>query len=324
MIHMYIYVPIIAFVITVVLAKIFIPELKKLKIGQNIRGEGPKSHQKKQGTPTMGGIIFIIGLILTELYYMLSGNATSKLFFTLMFGSFGFGVIGFLDDYIKLYQKRSLGLKPLQKLAGQLFVATSVAILIYLNKNIDNGIKIPFMKDFLNIGIFLIPFNIFIMLATSNAINLTDGLDGLATGVCIIIFSCISYFADKLGMFGNAQFALALAGALAAFLIFNRYPAKVMMGDTGSLFLGGALSILVISMGLQFYMVIFAIVPVIETLSVILQVSSYKLRRKRIFLMSPLHHHFEMKGMKEVNIVRLFYLISLIFSILAILIYKGV
>lgn len=281
-----------------------IPLLKKMKFGQSIREEGPKAHLLKSGTPTMGGLIFLTAT-LGVLLFRFEFGADTRLFFLL---TFGLGLIGFTDDYLKIKRKKNLGLRAWQKLAGQLLIAI-IAVWFAANQ-FGTSIRIPGMETHITLGIYYYPFVIFVILALANGINLTDGLDGLATSVTTLVALTLSVMAYQLGYFESSIAAIALTGALIGFLFYNRFPAKVFMGDVGSLALGGAVMSLTLSTGTILWILIFGVIYVIETLSVVLQVSSYKLRKKRLFKMSPIHHHYELSGWHETKIVLTFSLIT--------------
>ena len=304
----------VAFLITLILGPILIPLLKRLKVGQSIREEGPKSHYKKSGTPTMGGIIMIIALLLT----VLTSGLLNKEVTILIFATLGFGLIGFIDDFIKVVLKRSLGLKAYQKLIGQVVLAVILAIYQSRVSVIGTELIVPFFNANIDLGILYIPFVAFVTVATVNSANLTDGLDGLASGVTLIILSFFSLVALKMNMPNIAMFSAALAGACLGFLRFNSYPAKVFMGDTGSMALGGAVAGIAVLLNLSLIIPIVCGIYFAEAISVIIQVASFKLRGKRVFLMSPLHHHFEYKGWKETKIVVVFWSVTLIFCLIGI------
>ena len=304
----------VAFLITLILGPILIPLLKRLKVGQSIREEGPKSHYKKSGTPTMGGIIMIIALLLT----VLTSGLLNKEVTILIFATLGFGLIGFIDDFIKVVLKRSLGLKAYQKLIGQVVLAVILAIYQSRVSVIGTELIVPFFNANIDLGILYIPFVAFVTVATVNSANLTDGLDGLASGVTLIILSFFSLVALKMNMPNIAMFSAALAGACLGFLRFNSYPAKVFMGDTGSMALGGAVAGIAVLLNLSLIIPIVCGIYFAEAISVIIQVASFKLRGKRVFLMSPLHHHFEYKGWKETKIVVVFWSVTLILCLVGI------
>ncbi|HHU19169.1 MAG TPA: phospho-N-acetylmuramoyl-pentapeptide-transferase [Bacilli bacterium] len=308
----------IAFLITVLVSPIFIPFLKRLKFGQSIREEGPKSHQKKSGTPTMGGLIIILSIVVTALFVISHyiGNPFTVETGLILLVLLGYGLIGFIDDFIIIVLKRNLGLTSKQKLFGQF----TIAILFYLilrTQDISTALAIPGTDFELELG-FLYPILVvFMMVGTSNAVNLTDGLDGLVSGNAVIAFGAFGVLAASVvPQFEVAVFALATVGALLGFLMFNAHPAKVFMGDTGSLALGGALAAIAIILQLEILLVIIGGVFVAETLSVMIQVVSFKTRGKRIFLMSPLHHHFELKGWSEWKVVMTFWLTGFILAAL--------
>lgn len=292
-----------SFALVCLLAKIIIPKLRKYKLGQNIRQEGPKSHLKKAGTPTMGGVLFIISSIIAVLVSNLAGFVFTNEIILLVLGSTAFGLVGFLDDYIKFFKHRNLGLRAYQKLVLQMLFSALIAYYAY--KLVGTMVYIPFYKE-VDLGKWVILLNFFILVASTNAVNLTDGLDGLATGVMSIILLTLAIYSLKISNMTTYAYSIIMFASLLGFLIFNKYPAQIFMGDTGSLFLGGVLAIITILLGLHFYMIIYALVLIMETLSVIIQVAVFKKTGKRVFLMSPLHHHFEMKGMKETKVVVMF------------------
>ncbi|MFZ5965850.1 MAG: phospho-N-acetylmuramoyl-pentapeptide-transferase [Bacillota bacterium] len=299
---------VVSFFIVLILGPILIPILHRLKVGQSIREEGPKSHIVKSGTPTMGGIIMIAAIVITSL----TSGMTNRDLFVILFAMISFGLIGFIDDFIKVVLKRNLGLKAYQKLMGQIIIAVIIAI--YQSKVSVNETKIlvPFIHQYWDLGILFVPYIAFVVVATVNSVNLTDGLDGLAAGVTLIISSFFSLVAMNWGYPSLAVFCGALTGACLGFLRFNAHPAKVFMGDTGSLALGGAIAAVAILMNLTLLIPIVGGIYFAETLSVILQVLSFKLTGKRIFRMSPLHHHYELKGWKETKVVAVFWSVTLI------------
>lgn len=304
----------ISLILTLVLGKIIIPILKNSHIGQNIRQEGPKSHYDKAGTPTMGGIIFLISALVLTLIFVPFSMKT----FILLLATFGFGAIGFIDDFRKLVLKRSLGLTAKQKIILQVALSFVIAVLCFIFQN-DTITKlwIPFTDFRLNVSILGIPIMMFIMIGTSNAVNLTDGLDGLSTQVSIPVFITFIILAQNIE---NKLFASIMLGAVLGFLFYNSNPASVFMGDTGSMAIGGAVVALAINAGMTLFLVILGGVYVAESLSVIIQVASYKFRnKKRIFLMTPIHHHYELKGYKEPKIVTGFTIVSVILSLITLL-----
>lgn len=310
---------VIAFLISLFLGPIIIPILKKLKAGQSIREEGPKSHFSKSGTPTMGGIVIIVALILTVLSSGLINTDT----IVLIVATVGFGLIGFIDDYIKIIKKRNLGLKAYQKLLAQVILAIVLAMYQSNTSEVGTKVIIPFLKSqYLDLGIAYIPFIVFVVVGTVNSVNLTDGLDGLASGVSVIVLSFFSLIALNTGSDSISIFSAALTGACLGFLIHNAYPAKIIMGDTGSLALGGAIVSISILLNLPLFLPIVGGIFFIETLSVIIQVVSFKLTKKRVFLMSPLHHHFELKGWEETKVVGVFWIITAVLCLIGVIAYN--
>lgn len=296
----------IGFLLTVLLTPIFIPLLKRMKFGQSIREEGPQSHMKKAGTPTMGGLVFIVSIAFTTIgvAFYLEMLTTQTIVLVLVF--VGFGIIGFLDDFIKVVLKRNLGLTSLQKIIGQIIIA--VASFFLLNQGpFETTVSVPFTDWSVDLGIAYVAFMIFWLVGFSNAVNLTDGLDGLVSGTASIAFTTFGVLALVYQQLDIAIFAFAVTGALLGFLIFNANPAKLFMGDTGSLALGGALAMVSILVKQELLLLIVGVIFVAETLSVILQVISFKTTGKRIFKMSPLHHHFELSGWSEWKVVVVFW-----------------
>lgn len=310
----------IAFFITVILSIIIIPILKKLKIGQHERDDGPQTHIKKQGTPTMGGIIIMISIIICStggfLYYKNSEVEVAKHILPLLITTVGFGIIGFIDDFRKLILKNTKGLKPVFKMLGLLIVAGAFTLYLTQVLNIGTDIIIPFAKTTITLPIWLyIPFTIIVMLSATNAINLTDGIDGLATSITAIIITALTIIAIILDVKEVVVFGTILIGACLGFLMFNMHKAKVFMGDLGSLMLGGAISTIAIYLKMPLILLIVAIVPIIETISVMIQVIFFKATGNRVFKMTPIHHHFELSGWKENKIVSVFCIVTLIFCI---------
>ncbi|MGL4345489.1 MAG: phospho-N-acetylmuramoyl-pentapeptide-transferase [Cellulosilyticaceae bacterium] len=300
------YAVLIAFFLNIVISPFIIPLLQRLKFGQNVRNDGPNSHLKKSGTPTMGGVIILTSMTLTSLLFI-PGN---KELHTILFVTLGFGIIGFLDDYIKIVKKRSLGLKPMQKIIGQLIVTLIFAYLIKFYIGLDTSIILPFAgQKQIDLGIVYWPFLVFVVLAVVNAVNLTDGLDGLASGVTVLVATYFAAIAWALQ--SNAlPIAAAAVGSLLGFLLFNSYPAKVFMGDTGSLALGGFVVSIAFVLKMPLFILIVGIIYVIENLSVIIQVMYYKKTKKRFFKMAPIHHHFELCGWPETKVVTVFCIIT--------------
>lgn len=302
---------VISFFITLILGPIVIPILQRLKVGQSIRDEGPKSHMTKSGTPTMGGLIMITAILITA---VTSGRINKDLF-VVLFATISFGLIGFIDDFIKVVLKRNLGLKAYQKLLGQIIVAVIIAVYQSTISVTGTKILIPFMNQYWDLGYFYVPYIAFVVVATANSVNLTDGLDGLAAGVTLIVSSFFSLVAMNWGFSSIAVFCGALTGACLGFLRFNAHPAKVFMGDTGSMALGGAVAAIAILMNLTLLIPIVGGIYFAEALSVIIQVISFKLTGKRVFRMSPLHHHYELKGWKETKVVAVFWSVTLLLCI---------
>lgn len=290
----------------------FIPELHKLKFGQSIREEGPKSHQKKSGTPTMGGIMIILGITLGTLA---AAPWTPEVLLA-VFIMLGHFVLGFLDDYIKVVKKRNLGLKARQKLAGQILIAVVTMYVATQVLGIDTDIWIPGLDANVSLGVLYYPLVLFVLVGTSNAVNLTDGLDGLAAGTVAIAASAFAVVSVLTGHGDLAYFCVAMAAACLAFLRFNAHPAKVFMGDTGSLALGGALAAVGILTHTELLLVVIGFVFVCEALSVIIQVISFQTTGKRVFRMSPIHHHFELGGWSEWKVVTVFWCVGLLASVL--------
>ena len=314
-----------SFAISIILGLIIIPILKKLKVGQMERTEGPQSHLGKQGTPTMGGIIMI--LVITVLtgflcYDYIKDNQSSvaKNLIPIAAVSIGFGLVGFIDDFKKLVLKNTEGLKPLYKMIGLLIF--SVAFVLYITKvlNIGTETYIPFIKTYFTLPVWLyIPFAILVLLGTSNAVNLTDGIDGLATSVTALILTCLTVIGIIFNIKEIVVFGSITIGTCLGFLLFNLNPAKIFMGDTGSLMLGGAVAGMALYLKMPLLLLIIALVPVIETLSVMIQVRYFKKTGNRIFKMTPIHHHFELSGWNENKIVSIFSIITLMLSVVGLL-----
>ena len=304
----------ISFAISVVLGPVIIPFLRRLKMGQTERTEGVQSHLKKAGTPTMGGVIFLIATAITALFYV--GDYPKII--PVLFLTLGFGIIGFLDDYLKVVLKRSDGLLPWQKFLLQVVLTAIFVFYIVRYTDISLTMRIPFWSGhFLNLGWLAYPILFFAVIGTVNGVNFTDGLDGLASSVTLIVavfFSVVSIGLKS----GIEPITCAVVGSLMGFLLFNVYPAKVFMGDTGSLALGGLLGTLAVVGRCELLLALFGGIFVMETLSVIIQVTSFKLTGKRVFKMSPIHHHFELCGHSEIRIVKEFALVSLILSTIAV------
>lgn len=310
---------IISILVSLGLGLLILPILKKRKIGQNIRDVGPKSHYSKAGTPTMGGIIFMIATLILSLVF-LDFNLQNAI---LIISMLGFGAIGFIDDFRKLVLKQSEGLSPKGKLVLQFALAVIITVMAFINdKDSIELFRIPFTNFDLKLGILGIPLMIFIIVGTTNATNLTDGLDGLLASVSVPVFITLAIIGKGTDI---ELFSYIMMGTLLGFLFFNSNPASVFMGDTGSMAIGGAVVALSIVLRIPIYLIIFGGIYVMETLSVIIQVLSYRHRnKKRVFLMTPIHHHFELKGYKEAKIVVAFTVVSVILCMitLAALVWK--
>lgn len=305
----------IAFLVTLALGPAMISFLHKLKFGQFIREEGPESHQKKSGTPTMGGILFILGMVIGSVFYVKSFPQILPILFVTL----GFGIIGFLDDYIKVVMKRNLGLTEIQKMAGQFIVSALFAFYLVKYSGLGTDILIPFLSGkSIDLGILYIPVVLFVVIGTANGANFTDGLDGLASSVTTVI--AIFIIVASMGMkAGIHPIAAAFIGALLGFLCFNTHPAKVFMGDTGSLALGGFVAASAFMLKMPLFLPIIAFIYFGEVLSVIIQVSYYKRTKKRVFKMAPIHHHFELCGWPETKVVSIFTVVSAVLSLIGML-----
>ncbi len=309
---------IISFAISVALGPFVIPFLRRLKVGQTVRDEGPKSHLKKSGTPTMGGILILISVVVTSLFYV---KDYPKII-PILFLTLGFGLIGFLDDYIKVVLKRSMGLRAWQKMALQIVVTGVFAYYMVNYTDVPLTMRIPFWTGhYLDLGVFAVPAMFFIIIATVNGTNFTDGLDGLASSVTVLIATFFSVIAIGTQS-GIEPVTCAVVGALLGFLLFNVHPASVFMGDTGSLALGGFVAATAYMMQMPLFIVIIGLIYVIEVLSVILQVGYFKLTGgKRIFKMAPIHHHFELCGWSETKVVAVFSIVTAIMCLIAYMAY---
>lgn len=312
---------IIAFAISAILCPIVIPFLHKLKFGQQVREDGPQAHLKKQGTPTMGGLVFLTAVVITSLLYI----RDYPRIIPVLFMTVGFGVIGFLDDYIKIVMKRSEGLNPVQKLIGQFIITGIFVYYLVCSGEVGTSMLVPFTGGFehglyLNLGFLFIPFVFFVVLGTDNGVNFTDGLDGLCTSVTILVatFLTIISIGENSGI---SPITGAVVGSLLGFLLFNVYPAKVFMGDTGSLALGGFVASAAYMMRLPLFIPIIGLIYLVEVLSVIIQVTYFKKTGgKRIFKMAPIHHHFELCGWSETRVVAVF---SIVTALLCMIAYLG-
>ena len=306
----------VAYFLTVLMLPRLIKYLHELKFGQAIREEGPQSHMHKKGTPTMGGISFIISIIISLVIAMFLDSENMKYYFLFIYTTISFSIIGYIDDMLIVVKKKNDGLAPRKKLMLQiLFSVIFYVSVIFIYKDI-NYIHIPVFDYKLNISYLYLIFLVFWQTGFSNAVNLTDGLDGLATSVTIITTSTFALLAYKENNFPVLVFCLTIVGALLGFLLFNRNPAKIFMGDTGSLALGGILAAISVILHKEIVFLFIGLVYILETLSVIIQVAYFKKTGKRIFKMSPLHHHFELSGYGEVKTVYIFVTITVIFSVI--------
>lgn len=304
---------IIALLITFILVPVLIPTLKRMKFGQSIREEGPQSHMKKTGTPTMGGLTFLISIIITSIIAIIFVDKSNPIILLLLV-TIGFGLIGFIDDYIIVVKKNNQGLTSKQKFLAQILIAVIFFVLgdIFHLVNFATNLHIPFTHFDLSLSFAYVIFIIFWQVGFSNAVNLTDGLDGLATGLSIIGFAIYAIMSFILDSPAIGTFCVIMVFALIGFLPYNLNPAKVFMGDTGSLALGGIFATISIMLNQELSLIFVGLVFVIETLSVMMQVASYKLTKKRIFKMSPIHHHFELSGWGEWKVVTVFWTVGLI------------
>lgn len=302
----------IAFFISVVITKFEIPVLRT-KAGQNIREEGPESHKSKAGTPSMGGISIIVAAMLASMAAGLIWDTRFSDILVILFVFVGFGLIGFFDDYLKVIKKNNLGLRAYQKFGLQIVISVVLAVFLANYSKGSTYVYIPVVDTYIDFGIWYIPFIIFVMLAMTNAVNLTDGLDGLASGATAFITLFFAVVGIAYGVTSGACFCAALCGGCLGFLVFNKNPAKIFMGDTGSLALGGGLAAAAIVMKLELLLPVVGLIYVVEALSVIIQVSYFKLTGgKRIFKMAPIHHHFEKCGYREVQVVIGFWIFTII------------
>jgi len=309
---------IVSLTVTAITGRFLVPALRRMKAGQSIREDGPVWHNKKQGTPTMGGLMFIVGITVACLTVGASEMSAGRFgHITVLIFSLVFAAIGMFDDYYKLKNKQNLGLKAKHKFALQFLAALGFVVLMHLLGNLTTVLYIPFFNVTVNIPIpIYYVFAVFVIVGTVNSVNITDGADGLATGVTMPVALSYIALAFYWGHTTVGIFAAALLGGLVAFLFFNFYPAKAFMGDTGSLFLGGAVCALAFAMDMPLLLITLGFVYFVETLSDIIQVSYYKITKgKRIFKMAPLHHHFEMSGWSEYKLFAVFTAVSAIFAV---------
>jgi phospho-N-acetylmuramoyl-pentapeptide-transferase len=323
-----IYSILLSFGVSLLLGPLVIPLLKRLKFGQMVRDDGPQTHLSKAGTPTMGGVIILLAAVLTCLV-LFSGPVEYLLLAVLIM--LGYGLVGFLDDFIKVLRRRSMGLKAYQKIIGQLGLAVVVALFAYNDPNIGSKLIVPFAGVEWDLGVWYVPFTVFAVLGVVNGVNLTDGLDGLASGVTLL--NALTFGLLYIVFIGSAAgrtlyadnlknmlvFAGAVTGACLGFLRYNTYPARVFMGDTGALALGGALAVMAIMVRMTLIIPLIGLMFVLSVVSVVLQVGSYKLRKKRVFKMAPLHHHYELKGNPETKVVAIYMIVTAITCLIALL-----
>lgn len=304
-----------SFVISFFLGPILIPMLQRLKFGQTVRDDGPESHLQKNGTPTMGGFVFILSVTISCVAALFLGADRAETAIALL-SMLLFGLVGFIDDYIKVVRKQSLGLRAKQKIVLQFLFALIIALIQWKTSEIGTSIYIPFIKTAWDIGWLYIPFIMFVIIAVVNSVNLTDGLDGLASSVTIIVSICFAWIAYRMTHNALVLFLAAVVGGCLGFLRVNKFPAKVFMGDTGSMALGGAVAAAAVIMNIELVVPILCFVYFMESLSVIIQVTYFKKTGKRIFRMAPIHHHFEKMGWHETKVVAFFVLITLVMGFL--------
>ncbi len=315
-----------AALVVLALGPVAVPVLRRLRVGQRVRADGPQAHLVKQGTPTMGGLLFIAVAVVVTLAVVLSGpevyapeaDPLVRLGLVLV-GALGYGLLGLVDDYRKVVLRRPLGLRAREKLAGQALLAGAAVALALGRLGLSTAVTLPFGWGQLDLGPFYLPLAALLVMGLSNAVNLTDGLDGLAAGAALLAFLTYIIIAAAGGLPELAVFAAAAAGSLAGFLRFNYHPAQVFMGDTGSLALGGALGMLAVLTKTEVIAVLVGGLFIIETLSVVIQVVSFRATGRRVFRMSPLHHHFELLGWSELQVVHRFWLVAVVFAVLGLL-----
>lgn len=306
---------VIAFAISVCLCPIMTPFLKKLKFGQFVRDDGPESHLKKSGTPTMGGLIILCSIVITSLLYM----KTNPQILPVLFVTLGFGLVGFLDDYIKVVMKRSMGLHAWQKMIGQFIIVALFAYYLANYTDLGTSVLIPFTGGMeWNMGFWFYPFLFVVLLGTVNGTNFTDGLDGLLSSITVLTATFFTVVAIGTAS-GLEPITCAAVGSLLGFLVYNVYPAKVFMGDTGSLALGGLIGATAVLLKMPIYIVIVGCVYLVEVLSVIIQVTYFKKTGKRVFKMAPIHHHFELSGWPETKVVAIFSIITAILCLIGLM-----
>lgn len=311
---------VVATLIALLMGPLLIPFLTRLKVGQSIREDGPQGHLIKAGTPTMGGIMIATAVMVST--FILAGNSGEAVAAVVVM--LAFGAVGFWDDYIKVVLKRSLGLRAREKLGLQLLIGLAFALLLLYYFQRGTTVVVPFLGLEWDLGLAYVPFIIIVLIATTNTVNLTDGLDGLATGVTFLVALAFALACLMTSHYQLTVFCGALAGGCLGFLFFNRHPARVFMGDTGSMALGGAVAAVAALTHSELFLLLLGGVYVLEGLSVILQVVSFQTTGKRILLMAPLHHHFELKGWPERKVVRFFWALSLVFVLVGLLGYRNI
>lgn len=295
---------VLGFMAGMILTSVEIPILKHKQFQQFIREEGPQSHQSKAGTPTMGGIAIYVAIVICSLI----GVKASVDLVVIIIAGLAFGLIGFLDDYIKVSAHHNLGLRAWQKLVLQIAFGLAFGYYVMNYTELGSQVWIPFVNKYVDLGIWYVPFVAFVMVAMANSVNLTDGLDGLCGGVSAIFAFSMAIIANSMGAIASADYLLATSGALIGFLVYNKYPAQVFMGDTGSMALGGGMTAAIIMAKAELLIPIAGFIFVLEALSVIIQVVSFKTTGKRVFRMAPIHHHFELGGMHEKNVSIMFWI----------------
>lgn len=314
-----------SFATSTLISMIVIPLLRKMKIGQSEREEGPKSHLKKSGTPTMGGIILIIATLLLSAFlyidYASDEPEIATRLLPMIFVTLGFGVVGFVDDFKKVFLHNTDGISPKLKMLGLSIISIIYVLMLVFAFGNGTDIYIPFFKQYITLPVWLyIIFAVIVILSTTNAVNLTDGIDGLSTSVTTIMLTCLTVISIIWSVKETTIFGCIVIGTALGFLLFNLHPAHIFMGDTGSLLLGGAIAGIALYLKIPLLLLIIGIVPIVETVSVILQVGYYKLTKKRLFKMAPIHHHFELCGWNENKVVSVFSVVTLFAAIIGILV----
>jgi phospho-N-acetylmuramoyl-pentapeptide-transferase len=305
-----------SFIVSLILGQLLIPVLHKLKFGQHIREDGPESHKKKAGTPTMGGLIFITSSIITVFIFM--KHITLETYLCL-FSLISFGLIGLVDDSLKIFRKNNDGLSSKQKMLLLIFVSLIFSLLGYRSNLIGSSIIIPFYKKAFDLGVYYIPFIVFYYISITNSVNLTDGLDGLCTSVTLVVLTFFIMVSFSLGLYSISVFCAIIVGSLLGFLRYNSFPARIMMGDTGSLALGGLIATVAMILKLPLIIILVGGIFVLEALSDIIQVTYFKLTGKRVFKMAPIHHSFELSGWHEAKIVVTFCIITTVLCLIGFL-----